>query len=739
MGRGKNLIIILFVCLVIFVWPVMADPDPPKDWKVILAQTQAQDYQNTIPNLKKLLDSNPEPIWQKRALFLLAYTYKQLGKLPEAEDYFTRARKDYDKLRDYIELELGKIWLAQGKPHRAYELIKSFGEKYPKSLLVYDAQLLEAHALKEMGDYAQAIAKYQGVIEGEGLANRKKEAEAIFGWAESLAKTGQSSPAWELYSRLYFDYPEQTLADASWREMNILDKHKVLNLAKSSLLLYLKRAEKLRELGRYALALKDYENIISVQPSQEFRENAVLKKAFCQSMLRERTEAKSLLEQFIAKYPGSHYLPEGLYYLARLYWTTKDYYRGEGAIKRLIKTFPADAWTEKGMLVLGLMKEEEGRWPQARRVYQDMARQFPKGELLPEVYWRWGWTEYATGEYARAAQVFKDLTLLSKADKLRDKALYWYARALEKAGQEEKAQEYYEELARNYPYSYYGIKGEERWRKSQEPKGQGSGVRDQGSEVSLIPRPPPPKDMSWTAEQNYYLERIRELAVLAFYVEGQQELKYLMKLVSPDTNCLYPLAKFSCQTGFYHDAIKILSRILLTKPVKDRNQFPAELWQLFYPLPYWEQVNSQARQYRQDPYLIMAIIRQESAFQSGAISSAGACGLMQILPSTGEFISQSLSKDGFKQHYLFDPDSNISLGIWYFNYLQKRFDRNLILALAGYNAGPEKVKEWLKSYAVNDPEEFIENIPYNETRDYIKNILRNQIFYQKIYGAKRIQ
>lgn len=728
MGRRKNLIIVF--CLIIFIWPLMVRSASTQSWKAVLAQIQARDYQKAIYGLKKLLASNPEPIWQKRALFLLAYTYRQAGKDREAEDYFSRARKGYEQMRDYIELELSEIWLAQGKPRKAYESIKTFGDKYPKSPLLYDAQLLEAHTLKEIGDYAQAIRKYQAVIEGEGLRNRKKEAEAIFGWAESLTKTGQSSEAWELYRKVYFNYPEQALADTSWRQMNILDKHKVLTLTKKSLDLYLKRAEKLIELGHYTLALRDYETVISIQPLQEYLEKALLQQAFCLNKLRERIKAKVLLEEFIDKYRDNRYITEGLYHLAKLYWNTNDHYKSERVIQRLIKTYPTDPWTEKGMLVLGLMKEEEGRWTLARMVYEDMAKQFPQGELLPEVYWRWGWAEYTMGDYTQAARVFEDLIHLPNGEKHIDKAIYWHARVLERVGQKEEAQGYYEELARNYPYSYYGIKGGERWLGSQHHKKKLGPPKD--NNTSLIP-----KDIAWSAEQSYYLERIRELSPLALYVEMQHEVKYLMKVLPPDISYQYHLAKFFYQNGFYYEAIKILGRILLATQAQDRSGLPRELWELLYPLAYWDQVNHHAKQNHQDPYLIMAIIRQESAFQSGAISSAGACGLMQILPSTGKFIFQSLGKDGFERQYLFDPGLNISSGIWYFDYLKDKFNKNLVLSLAGYNAGPEKVKEWVKLYGMHDPEEFIENIPYRETQDYIKNVLRNRFFYQKIYGAKR--
>jgi TolA-binding protein len=435
------------------------------------------------------------------------------------------------------------------------------------------------------------------------------------------------------------------------------------------------------ELGHYELALRDYEAIRLARPPQEHLEMALLKKAFCLYKLKKRPKAIVLLEEFINKYPTSHHVPEGLYYLARLYWDVNEYSKGENVIGRLIEAYPSDLWTEKGMLILGLMKEEERKWSQASKVYHDMKKRFPKGELMLEVYWRWGWTEYLAADYAKAAQVFKDLIQFPIPNRkgLRDKAIYWYARTLEKTGKKEKSQLYYEELANNYPYTYYGIKGRER---RLENKASKHNFELSGTDkASIIPT-----NLTWTNEHKYYLERIRELAALALYAEVQQEFKNLMKVLPSDIGYQYHLSKFFYHTGFYYETIKILTGILLTLPVEDRNKLPIELWRLLYPFVYWDQVKYHADKNRQDPYLIMALIRQESAFQSGAISSSGACGLMQILPSTGKFIFQSLDKDAFQKRYLFDPHSNISLGIWYLNYVMDKFDQNLILALAGYNA-----------------------------------------------------
>jgi tetratricopeptide (TPR) repeat protein len=710
-----------------------ADSITPQDIKAILPEIQTGNYQNAISQLKSLLRPDLDSIWQQRIGFLLAYLYEKKGDLLQAERYYRLVIKDYKQLEDHIVYRLGKVWLGQAKAHQVNEVIKSFGEKYPLSCLRAKAQVLEAHALRQLGNYPQAILKYKKIIEGKRLSDRKERAETLFGWAEALTKMGNLSQAWSLYSRIYFDYPEQDLAEASYKAMSNINHSRLLSLIIKSPELYLQRAKYLMRKGYYSRALKDYDNLLSSNLSKAYRARVTLYKGICFSKLRQYPQAINWVKRFIKKYPKSKYLPEGLYYLARFYWNTNESEKGEAVIRRLITDYPSNSWTERGMLILGLMKEEQGKWSEAQAIYQKMLRYFPQGKLRFKLYWRLGWVKYLQHDYLGAAQSLKKLTTLPKKKPLRARAIYWYARTLEKSKQKAKALTYYKKLLREYPFSYYGIKGEERWLNLQKTKNPENNteitIKNQVNRV--------PIKITWSDQQNHYLEKIQELALLGLFDEVQQEFNLLNRTIPPDPLYKYHLAKFLFQNGLYYQTIRILTKVLRETDSIDMNRLPADLWQLIYPRLYWDQIVSQAKKHHQDPYLILAIIRQESAFQPWAISPSDAQGLMQILPSTGRFIYQQWGKTNFSHQNLFDPNLNISLGVWYFNYLWHRFNQSIILALAGYNAGPDKVQRWVEQYSSESLEEFVENIPYKETRDYIKSVIRNHAFYQKIYGQGR--
>ena len=154
---------------------------------------------------------------------------------------------------------------------------------------------------------------------------------------------------------------------------------------------------------------------------------------------------------------------------------------------------------------------------------------------------------------------------------------------------------------------------------------------------------------------------------------------------------------------------------------------------VFYPLPHQELVFSVAEEYDVDPYLVFAIIRAESKYQTAAESPVGAKGLMQIMPETGSWIADQKGLEGFKPEDLHDPDINIDFGCWYLHSLSREFKGNIALTVAAYNAGLNKVEEWADQDIWHGEVEETDKIPFPETKQYVKNVLKNYAAYQAIY------
>ena len=171
------------------------------------------------------------------------------------------------------------------------------------------------------------------------------------------------------------------------------------------------------------------------------------------------------------------------------------------------------------------------------------------------------------------------------------------------------------------------------------------------------------------------------------------------------------------------------------KTKKGEKNLPEQFWKHFFPLAYADTIQKISQTYGIDPYFVKGLIRQESLFETQALSLAGARGLMQIMPATGKSLygSDQYEKP-FDEELLFEADLNIALGIKYLSQLNKRFGKNGTHVLISYNAGPHVLKKWLKRFrAIDDPDVFIESIPYPETRRYVKHVLRNHGVYKLLY------
>jgi soluble lytic murein transglycosylase len=159
-----------------------------------------------------------------------------------------------------------------------------------------------------------------------------------------------------------------------------------------------------------------------------------------------------------------------------------------------------------------------------------------------------------------------------------------------------------------------------------------------------------------------------------------------------------------------------------------------DLLKILYPYNYRQAIIKYATQYSLDPNLIAAVIKAESNFYVFAESKKGAMGLMQITPPTGKWIAEKLGHKDFDKEMLFNPDTNISFGCWYIDYLSKHYDYNFKYVFAAYNGGEGNVDRWIKSGTIDGDVSNLDDIPYEETKKYVKKITRNYKIYKLLYG-----
>jgi len=226
------------------------------------------------------------------------------------------------------------------------------------------------------------------------------------------------------------------------------------------------------------------------------------------------------------------------------------------------------------------------------------------------------------------------------------------------------------------------------------------------------------------------INRAEKLISIGFLEMGMKELS-LISQEKDNPEFLYYLAQLFKKAGGYQRAIS-LSWGISSKNHHD--SISPSLVEIIFPKPYIEKAIQESSQYQLSPYLVLGLMRQESAFNKRVVSSARAIGLMQLLPTTATRVARSMGTKLPDQSDLKKPEVNIQLGVKYLSGLLNDFQDNIVYALASYNAGPGKVKQWMEIRSHLKPLEFMENIPYKETRNYVKKVLRNYVIYKTLYG-----
>jgi soluble lytic murein transglycosylase len=194
------------------------------------------------------------------------------------------------------------------------------------------------------------------------------------------------------------------------------------------------------------------------------------------------------------------------------------------------------------------------------------------------------------------------------------------------------------------------------------------------------------------------------------------------------------VAEIYGEQGSYIRAIEALKRAVPGYFTAEIPQIPRPVWEGLFPRPFWDELKRDAMANQLDPHLVASLIRQESEFNPSAISHANAMGLMQLLPSVGKGLAKEMKIRHFSPDDLLVANTNLQLGTRYFKHMVDHYGGQVEYALAAYNAGEDRVDDWRKNGQFKDIEEFVESIPFRETREYVQAIMRNAILYKLLYS-----
>lgn len=301
-------------------------------------------------------------------------------------------------------------------------------------------------------------------------------------------------------------------------------------------------------------------------------------------------------------------------------------------------------------------------------------------------------------------------TLLANTQDFKNSSAYWIAKTLFNKGQ--NCNEYFDYLERYDRYGYYGYM-----------------VRNLRDKINP---PPPQPNISTVIPNSPYFEKGDALANLGLIDEARRE--YALEKDSSLQKWVYAkISEAEEKVGNTRSAISYARRAFPEAYTADGSSLPLSIWKRLYPVSFTESISRQSTEEGIDPIVISGIIRQESIWDPLATSKSGARGLMQIIPSTGIILAKKCGVGRINPSSLYDPELNIRLGISYFSDLLKRFDNKVEYALAAYNAGPNRIPRWIDGCKCS-LDEWVERIPFKETRGYVKRIKVNIWEYKRIYG-----
>ena len=653
------------------------------------------------------------------AYLALGHAYLLDKRYAEAEQNLRQARQTGQELSDYADFLGAQASHEAGDEAGAEALLHGFLGRYPDSIFDVQAPELEANVLLGMNNAAGA---QKVLAEAAGLA-----AEDRSGFQLALGQTefklGQTAAAERTFKELLLGHPlagEALVARARLTEMG----------AEASL-----TPTELRSLGdayynagRYGEAAEQYRALLrSPAVSAGERASIAVAAAACDWKLKRLTPAQV---QGLPDTPDENGARR-LYLLMELARDRADTADQQRIVAEMESRFSSSTWLAEALFSSGNMYMLKRDYPTAVAYYSYLATHFPSNKNAGAAHWRAGWLSYRQGLYADAEKLFDEQIRLYPGATETVSALYWRGRLYETQDHTPAmAAANYRAIVRAYQHYFYAQMSKVRL---------ASLGNTQPAPVPQLDRlQPVPQPMlvdSFPAESPH-LARARLLANA-----GLNE--YITKEIAADPNSSSWSALAEAQIyssyGQTYRAMRALKRALPSSATAPIKAIPLAYWRILFPEPWWDTIKAESAKNNLDPYLVASLIRQESEFDPSVVSYANAWGLMQLLPTVGKTMAKEEGMSHFQTFQLLDPETNIRLGTRYLRQMMERFGGIQEYALAAYNAGDSRVVDWEAAGPYHGMDEFVESIPFTQTREYVEAILRNEEIYRAIDEYARTQ
>ncbi len=647
------------------------------------------------------------------AYLALGHAYLLDHRFDEALAALRQASAQGNALDDYVAYFTAQADLQSNQLAAADTILSSFPAKYPDSIFNAAVPVLEANLFLQQGDPQSALRVLRAHAE-EPVAGKP---DYLLAMAKAQQMAGQPAEATALFRRVVAGAPlsnEATIAQAQltqggqWQALSIEERRH--------------HADSLFNAGRYSPAGEEFRALaVHPQLNPSERNALLISAASCDFKLKRLNKEELDRVADSNDETGAH----RQYLLMELARSNNDTVTQSAIVDQMKQRFASSNWLSEALYSSGNMYLLRKDFPSAIAYYTDQARRFPHSDHAGPAHWRAAWLNYRLRNYSEAARLMDEHLAQFAGGKEIPAALYWRGRLyLDQERQPAMAAAYFATETRVYRHYYYAVIAQERL--------TGLGAVTPAS-VNMLTNMEPEQIPTLTEdvpEEDPHLAKARLLANAGLNDFLSQEIH---AAEGSDSWGSLAEARLYASYGEAFRAMRSLKRAIPFYTSAPIEALPLAYWRILFPQDYWPTIKVEAQRNGLNPYMVASLIRQESEFNPRAISPANAYGLMQLLPSVGR---QMAKQEGVSSHLeaeaLLDPSINIKLGTVYLKQTLEKFGGHQEYAFAAYNAGDSRVNDWQSASSYTGLDEFVESIPFTETRDYVQAIIRNEQIYREI-------
>ena len=649
------------------------------------------------------------------AYLALGHAYLLDHRYPEAAASFQKANDLGKTMDDYADFLAAQAFMEAGKLSEAESLLTPFATKYPESIFVPRLPAMIANLSIEQNDPGTALR----VLHQHASDPIANHADFQLALARASQMTGNVDEAARLYRHIFLTFPLSNEGQQAKTQLAVVGAAAPLTVAERRA-----HADALYAGGRYADAGEEYRALAndSSASDPEAKNALLVAAASCDFKTKRLNKEEVDALPDTADASGAR----RMYLAVEVARNRDDSNALETLVTQMEQRFQDSPWLAEALYTSANMYLLKKDYPQAIVYYTELATRFPTHRYAPSSHWKAAWLNYRLGNYSAAALLFDKQIALYAGGKEIPAALYWRGRLYaDEEHQPAMAAAYYQTVSRTFEHYYYAQLSRDRLAEL------GSVSPADVAMLENIQREEIPALTDDVPEDDEHVIKARLLANAGLNEYIPDEIK---AADGSEQWGAFAEAEIYSSDGETFRAMRVLKRALPFYTSAPIDTLPMGYWKILFPQQYWSAIEQDSVKNGLDPYMVASLIRQESEFNPTAISPANAFGLMQLLPSVGRSMAKEEGIHHFNEMELLNPETNIRLGTRYLKQTLDKFDGQPPYAFAAYNAGDSRVTDWQSIGRYHGMDEFVESIPFTETRDYVQAILRNESIYRELNG-----